>query len=81
MANLIGAKQREHFERNASPLWSSRDPMLRSIRLTMMSFMTAIPLLLVYAWMQPIVDSTATTALPLAVFLSLAVVASASLEI
>ncbi len=77
LANLIGSKQREHFERDASPLWSSPDPLLRSIRLTMMSFMAAIPLLLVYTWMQPIVPSTAATALPLAIFLSAAILASA----
>ncbi|MBL4634483.1 MAG: hypothetical protein JKY56_11460 [Kofleriaceae bacterium] len=77
LANLLGAAQREHFERDASPLWSSSDPLLRSLRTTMIALMAAIPLLLVYAWMQPIVPATATTALPLAIFLSLAVIASA----
>ena len=77
LANLLGAKQREHFERDASPLWSSQDPLLKSVRWTMMSFMAAIPMLLVYTWMQPIVPETASTALPLAIFLGLSIVASA----
>lgn len=77
LANLLAPEQREHFEENASALWSSPDPLLRSLRISMMSLMAAIPLLLVYTWMQPIVDETATTGLPLAIFLSLAVIASA----
>ncbi len=77
LANLLGAAQREHFERDVSPLWASSDPFLRSLRTTMIALMAAIPLLLVYAWMQPIVPATAATALPLAIFLSLAVIASA----
>lgn len=77
LANLVGPQQREHFEKNASPLWSSPDPMLRSIRLTMMTFMAAVPMLLVYAWLQPIVPETAEAALPLAAFLGLTVIASA----
>lgn len=77
LANLLGAKQREHFEREASPLWSSQDPLLKSVRWTMMSFMAAIPMLLVYTWVQPIVPETASTALPLAIFLGLSIIASA----
>ncbi len=77
LANLLGSKQREHFERDASPLWSSQDPLLKAIRWTMISFMAAVPMLLVYTWMQPIVPATAQTALPLAIFLSLSILASA----
>tara|TARA_R110002096_G_scaffold433887_5_gene654002 strand:- start:139241 stop:140164 length:924 start_codon:yes stop_codon:yes gene_type:complete len=77
LANLLGHKQREHFEKNASPLWSSQDPLLKSVRWTIIAFMAAVPMLLVYTWMQPIVPETAQTALPLAIFLSLSIIASA----
>ncbi len=73
LSNLLGSKQRDYFEQHAAPLWASRDPLLRSIRLTVLAFMAAIPLLLVYTWMQPIVPETATYALPLALFLSVAI--------
>ncbi len=73
LSNLLGSQQREHFEQHAAPLWASPDPLLRSIRWTVLAFMAAIPLLLVYAWMQPIVPETAAYALPLALFLSIAI--------
>jgi len=43
--------------------------------------MAAIPMLLVYTWMQPIVPETANTALPLAIFLGLAIAAATSKKV
>ncbi len=76
LANLAGRAQREFFEQGTSPLWSSDEPLLRSIRHTIIAFMVAIPMLLVYTWIQPIVPETASTALPLAIFLVASILAS-----
>ena len=73
IANLDAAGVRERFERTASPIWTSSDPALRSIRWAIMGFFAAIPMLLVYAWMQPIAAATAGPAIALAAFLSLSI--------
>lgn len=73
IANLSGPTMRSRFEEQASPLWSSADPTLRSIRWTILAFFGAIPMLLVYTWMQPVVPATALPALLLAGFLSLSI--------
>lgn len=78
IANLVGSETRQRFEEQASPLWSSTDPVLRSIRFTILAFFAAIPMLLVYGWMQPIVPTTATPALLLAGFLSISIALSVS---
>jgi hypothetical protein len=78
IANLSGPTMRRRFEERANPLWSSADPMLRSIRWTILAFFGAIPMLLVYSWMQPIVSTTQLPALLLALFLSVSIVLSVS---
>jgi hypothetical protein len=78
IANLVGSETRERFEEHASPLWSSTDPVLRSIRWTILAFFAAIPMLLVYGWMQPVVPTTQMPALALAGFLSISIALSIS---
>jgi hypothetical protein len=71
---LIGGKvMREHFEKDAAELWKSSDPIIRSLRWTLLTHFVAIPMLLVYAWLQPIVPATQTLSLLLAAGLSAAV--------
>ncbi len=50
----------------ASPMWSRPDPVMRWLRLSVITSFLAVPMLLVYAWMQPIVPATQPTALALA---------------
>lgn len=73
IANLAGCAVRERFERGASAVWTSPDPALRWLRWTIMLHFAAIPMLLVYAWMQPIVSTTTTLAVILAGLLSMSV--------
>ena len=73
VANLQGDEVRAHFEKHASPMWSSPDPVIRSIRWTILAFFAAILMLLVYAWMQPVVPATAGSALVLAAFFSVSI--------
>lgn len=69
---LLGPSVREQFEREGEAgLWSSSDWSVRGIRATVLSQLVAIPMLLVYAWMQPIVPQTRTMALVLALVLGL----------
>ncbi len=78
LANLFGAEMRGSFARGASDLWTSREPLLRSVRWTMVTHFVAVPMLLVYGWVQPIVPGTSTIAVALAAVLamSLALVAA-----
>ena len=69
-ANLAGPTMRQAFSKDASTIWTSHDPLVRSMRWAVVTHFGAIPMLLVYAWMQPIVPSTATFAVVLAAFLS-----------
>lgn len=71
IGNLFGAEMRATFARGASEVWVSADPLLRSVRWTVVTHFVAVPMLLVYAWMQPIVPGTATIAIVLAAVLAL----------
>ena len=67
---LVGPSVRAQFEsEGADGLWSSSDLAVRSIRWTVLSQLVAIPMLLVYAWVQPIVPQTRGMALVLAAVL------------
>jgi hypothetical protein len=52
-----------------APLWGSRDPLVRLSRVTIVASFAAVSMLLVYAWMQPFVPSTARSAEVLALLL------------
>ncbi|HTL36081.1 MAG TPA: hypothetical protein VL326_23280 [Kofleriaceae bacterium] len=54
-----------------SATWSRRDGVIRWLRASMIATFVAVPMLLVYAWMQPLVASTKPTALVLAVVLAI----------
>ncbi|MEO8699614.1 MAG: hypothetical protein ABI867_06200 [Kofleriaceae bacterium] len=56
----------------APATWNQPDPVVRALRLSMIAAFVAVPMLLVYAWMQPIVPATATTAVVLAAALTVA---------
>jgi hypothetical protein len=55
----------------AAPTWNRPDPVMRALRLSVMASFVAVPMLLVYAWVQPIVPATVTTAVVLAAALTL----------
>jgi hypothetical protein len=58
----------------AGDAWSRPEPVVRALRLTMIAAFVAVPMLLVYAWMQPLVPATATSALVIAAALTLGAV-------
>ena len=64
---LLGPSVRAEFEtEGADGIWSSKEPAVRAIRWTVLSQLVAVPMLLVYAWSQPIVLETRTAAVVLA---------------
>jgi hypothetical protein len=67
LVNVIAAS--DSFETSAT--WSRRDGVIRWLRASMVATFVAVPMLLVYAWMQPIVATTKPTALVLAGMLGL----------
>lgn len=68
VTNLVAARARF----TANPTWSSRERVVVWLRLALIAAFLAVPMLLVYAWMQPIVPATATTAVVLAAALAVA---------
>lgn len=69
LINITAPPVRAAFEQRGGQLWRSRDRLVRVIRWTVLADMLAIPMLLLYAWVQPVVPETRTTALALAVVL------------
>lgn len=68
---LVGPSVRGQFEsRGADGIWSSREPAVRAIRWSVLAQLVAIPMLLVYAWSQPIVAQTQMPAVVLAAVLA-----------
>ncbi|HSD89599.1 MAG TPA: hypothetical protein VLB44_18840 [Kofleriaceae bacterium] len=70
VVNLIAARDR--FV--ANPTWNRPEPVVRWLRASMIATFVAVPMLLVYAWMQPLVPATKTTALVLASVLTVGAV-------
>lgn len=68
--NLIAA--RDSFV--ANPTWNRREPIVRWLRASMIATFVAVPMLLVYAWMQPLVPATKSTAVVLAAVLTVGAV-------
>jgi hypothetical protein len=66
LVNMIAAT--EIFQSNAT--WSRRDGVIRWLRASMVATFVAVPMLLVYAWMQPLTHSTKPSALVLAAVLA-----------
>ena len=74
---LVGPSVRAQFEsEGADGLWSSRELSVRSVRGAVLSQLVAIPMLMVYAWVQPVVPETKNAALVLAVVLGAAALLS-----
>ena len=74
LACLVAPPLRDAFYRDAPQLWTSKRPVLRIVRWTISANIVAIPLLLVFAWDQPLVESTARLAPILAAVSSVALV-------
>lgn len=73
VALLAPAAVRERFlQRAAGSTWTSGDRLVGLLRVTLIAAFAAIPMLLVYAWLQPIVPATRTSALVLAAALAVA---------
>lgn len=68
--NLVAA--RDAFEGSAT--WTSNAPVVRWLRASMIASFVAVPMLLIYAWMQPLAPQTATTAIVLAAALTIGAV-------
>ena len=56
--------------------WTSDAALMRTLRLLTMACLVAVPMLLVYAWIQPVVPATAATAVALAGALTLGTIAA-----
>lgn len=71
--SLLGPRMREAFlaRSDADGLWRSSHRLVRSVRWTILTNLIAVPMLLVYAWVQPVVPSTRLAALVLAALLGL----------
>jgi hypothetical protein len=67
VVNLVAA--RSTFV--APEAWTRPEPVVRALRFAMVAAFAAAPMLLVYAWIQPIVAATRTTALILAALLAI----------
>ena len=63
---LLGPSVRAEFERDRDAVWASPDPIAKRLRWMVLTQLVAIPMLVVYALIQPIVPATATAALVLA---------------
>ena len=66
--NLAMPAVRDAFARDAT--WASDHRMIRGLRASLIASFAAVPMLLVYAWLQPIVPATQGTALALAAVLA-----------
>lgn len=60
----------------AHATWTSDAPVIRGVRWLMMASLMAVPMLLVYAWTQPVVPATRSTALALAALLAVGAIAA-----
>ena len=73
-ANLWGPRMRDALLGDTHEIWISKDPALTFLRFSLFSVIAAIPLLLVYSWVQNILPSTQPWALSIAAFLITGVV-------
>lgn len=73
-AALTGPRMRDAFAHGdaARNVWRSDDRIVRALRYTLVTNLAAVPMLLVYAWTQPVVARTAGPAVVLAVVLAIA---------
>lgn len=72
---LVGPSVRAEFEaEGADGIWSARDPVVRWIRWSVLSTLVAAPMLVTYAWVQPIVAQTEVAAFVLAIVLGVGAV-------
>jgi hypothetical protein len=72
---LLGSQVRAEFAGEREGLWASSDPIVRGVRATVLTQLVALPMLVVYALVQPIVSATAVPALLLAALLGLSALA------
>lgn len=71
VANLSAPALRESFYDRSehAEIWRSPDPLIKILRRALLANLVAIPMLLIYTWVQPVVPATANTALGLALLL------------
>ena len=70
--NLAAPAVRDAFAaKHRDATWTSDHAMIRWLRATLVASFAAVPMLLVYAWLQPVVPATQDTALVLAAVLTL----------
>jgi hypothetical protein len=79
---LAGPTVRDAFlARKGGELWATRHRLVTSVRWAILANIVAIPMLLVFAWTQPVVPATVLTAQILAALLLVAVVLSAARKV
>ena len=73
LVGLLGRDVRRAFQDGAhtNPVWKTTDPVIVALRWTIGTSLVALPMLLVYAWTQPVVPATATPAIVLAALLAI----------
>src|SRR5262249_6331020 len=72
VANLCAPTVRDAFAARArGTTWASNDRVVGALRAAIIGAFAAVPMLLVYAWLQPIVPATQSTAVALAAVLAL----------
>jgi hypothetical protein len=73
VVNMLMPAVRDMFAARAhGTTWVSNDRVIGAVRLAIVGAFVAVPMLLVYAWLQPIVAATRPTALALAAALTIA---------
>jgi hypothetical protein len=76
LINLHGAAMRDVFGAHKHTLWTRTDKLMRAMRWMLLTHMAAIPMLLVYAWTQPLVPQTKASAVVLALVLGVSALAT-----
>jgi len=76
LAGLTGSEVRQAFDEadHTDSVWRTQDTLINRLRWTVLANLAAIPMLMIYAWNQPVVPETKLTAIVLAVSLTTGVV-------
>lgn len=75
-AGLVGSQVREAFDDadHTHSVWRDNDTLISRLRWTILANLAAIPMLMIYAWTQPVVPETTLSAIVLAVGLAVGAV-------
>lgn len=76
LLGLLGSDLRRALREGdrVDPVWRAADPLVAALRWTIGASLLALPMLFVYAWVQPVIPGTADPAIALAGLLTLSLV-------